>query len=70
MADTGEREGDAPLQISVTPATLRFGPWSGRQSIHALPLPHQRKTEGACSAETFEAAESVTGGPVLERFAY
>jgi hypothetical protein len=43
------REGDAPLQISASPAMLRFGPRPGRQSFHALPLPQRRKAKAGAT---------------------
>jgi hypothetical protein len=37
-AFTGAREGDAPLQVRASPATLRVGSRSGGQPVHVLPL--------------------------------
>jgi len=57
-----------PLQVGASSATVRIGPRSGRQSLHALPLPHRRKAE-AGATQAFETWESMTCAPMLERLA-
>jgi hypothetical protein len=67
LIDPGAREADAPLQVGASPASFRFGPRSGRQSVHALPLHTDAKQKRTPRTQAFETWESVTGAPMLER---
>ena len=40
-------KGDAPLQISASPAAIHVGPRAGGKPVHALPLQRERAAEAA-----------------------
>jgi hypothetical protein len=44
-ANTGAREGDAPFQISASPAAIYVSLRSSGKLVHALPLQHQSARE-------------------------
>jgi hypothetical protein len=62
-ANAGTREGDAPLQVGASSATVRIGPRSGRQPLHALPLLHRRKAEAGTTHPGKRDARSDAGVP-------
>ncbi len=45
LAPTGAREGDVALQMSTPAATIRFGPRTGVESVHGMPLQPERAVQ-------------------------